>query len=149
MMKRVTIGLILMLLLAVVTIAYSQGQGGWGMGPGMMYGGHDNWNYCPYCGQNLWQRGGYGMGPGMMGGCGMAPGMMVRSMMGLGYYQSEECQKFLDETVGLRKELYNKRFEYFEAQRNPKTDRETVTKLEKEVRELQEKIYTNAPRSCW
>ncbi|GEM_PF-1571673 len=107
-------------------------------------GGKGSW-YCPYCGQYMWHGRGYGMGPGMMGGYGMGPGMM-----GPGYYgQSEACQKFLDENAGLRKELYNKRFEYSEALRNPKTTPETTAKLEKEIRKLQEKIYKNAPQECW
>ena len=100
---------------------------GYGMGPGMM-------------GQ------GYGMGPGMMGhGYGMGPGMM-----GPGYYrQSQECQKFLDENAGLRKELHNKRYEYFETLRNPKSTPESVAKLERDIRELQEKTYSKAPQGCW
>jgi len=77
----------------------------------------------------------------MMGG-----GMMGQGMMGPGYYQSEQCLKFLDDTAKLRKELYNKRYEYFEAFRNPKTTPETTAKLEKEVRELQEKIHKKAPQ---
>lgn len=103
--------------------------GGYGMmGPGMMHGG------------------GYGMGPGMMGGgYGMGPGMM-----GPGYYQQNEaCQKFLDDTAGTRKELNMKRYEYFEAIRNPKTTPETVAKLEKELRDIQEKVYSKAPQGCW
>jgi cytochrome c553 len=87
-------------------------------------GGKGSW-YCPYCGQYMWHGGGYGMGPGMMGsyGYGMGPGMMGGygmglGMMGPGYHgESEACQKFLDENAGLRKELYNKRFEYSEALR--------------------------------
>lgn len=86
----------------------------------------------------------YAQGPGMMGG-----GMMGQGMMGPGYYQSEECQKSLDETAALRKELYNKRYEYFEAYRNPKTSPETVVKLEKEIREIQQKIYAKTPQGCW
>jgi cytochrome c553 len=131
-------------------------------------GGKGGW-YCPYCGQHMGPTGGYGMGPGMMGGgfgmgpgmmggYGMGPGMMGGyggygmgpGMMGPGYYgQSEACQKFLDENAVLRKELYNKRFEYSEALRNPKTTSETSAKLEKEIRKLQEKIYKNAPQGCW
>ena len=116
----------------------SMGQGmmgGYGMGPGMM--------------------GGYGMGPGMMGGYGMGPGMMGgygmgQGMMGPGYYnQNEECQKFLDETAGLRKELYNKRFEYGEALRNPKTTQETEANLRKEIDELQGEISKKAPLGCY
>jgi hypothetical protein len=109
--------------------------GGYGMGPGMMGGGYG-------MGPGM-MGGGYGMGPGMMGGgYGMGPGMM-------GYYgQSPECQKFYDDTAQLRKELHDKRFEYFETVRNPKTTMETVTNLQKEMRELQEKIYSKAPLGC-
>lgn len=83
------------------------------------------------------------MGSGMMGGYGMGPGMMG------GYYgHSPECQKFYDETAKLRKELHDKRFEYFETIRNPKATGETAIKLEKEIRELQEKIYSKAPLGC-
>jgi hypothetical protein len=115
--------------------------GGWTMGPGM--------------------RGGYGMGPGMMGpgygygGYGMGPGMMGPGY-GYGgygprraYSDSKECQKFLDDTAKLRKELHDKRFEYSEAIRNPKTSPETITGLEKEIRQLQENIYSKAPQGCW
>jgi len=69
---------------------------------------------------------GYGMGFGMWG------------------YNAERYQKFLNETADLRKELHNKRFEYFEALRNSKTKTETVTELEKEIQELQGKIYEKA-----
>ena len=94
------------------------------MGPGMM-GGYG---------------GGYGMGPGMMGGYG-GYGRGPAS----GYNQSEECQKFLDDSTKLRKELHSKRFEYFEAYRNPDTKSETLAKLDREIRALQEKIYEKAP----
>ena len=90
--------------------------------------------------------------PGMMGNGMMGNGMMGNGMMGngmmRGYYQSEECQKFLDETADLRKELYDKRFEYYEANRNPKTTVETLTKLEREIFDLQKKIYAKAPLGC-
>jgi len=130
----------------------------------LMSRGQQGW-YCPYCGQNMgsyWRRGrgygmmggGYGMGPGMMGDYGMGPGMMGGygmgpGMMGPGYYnQSEECQKFLDESAGLRKELHDKRFEYMEAVRNPKTTSETDAKLRKEIDELQQEIYKKTPLGC-
>jgi hypothetical protein len=58
-------------------------------------------------------------------------------------------QKFLDETADLRKELHNKKFEYFEAVRNSETDSSTITKLEKEIREIQEKISEKAPRTAY
>jgi hypothetical protein len=122
-MKRLVLASILVSIFAIVAIANAQGPG-WG-GGGMMGGG----------------QGGYGMGPGMMGGYGGYG-------TGPGYGQGEECQKFLDETAGLRKELYNKNFEYSEALRNPKTTTETTAKLDKEIRDLQEKIYSKAPRGC-
>jgi hypothetical protein len=117
-------------------------MGGYGMGPGMM-GGY-----------------GYGMGPGMRGGYGMGPGTMGRGWGGgygmtgpgwgnrQGYGYNEECQKYLDESSAMRKELNNKRFEYFEAMRNPKTKPEEVNKLEKEIWDLQQKIYAKAPAAC-
>jgi len=93
--------------------------------------------------------GGYGMEPGF----GVGPGMMDNGMgpgiIGPGYYgYSPECQKFYDETHNLRKELVDKRFEYFELLRNPKTTGETAAKLEKEINELQDKIYDQAPLGC-
>jgi hypothetical protein len=168
-MKRLVLASVLVLLFAIVAIANAQGpgwwgggmigggQGGYGMGPGMMWGGQGG-NYCPNCGQYLGPRGGYGgygMGPGMMGGYGgygMGPGMMGGYGgygTGPGYGQSEECRKFLDETAGMRKELHDKRFEYSEALRSPKTTTETAANLEKEIRELQDNIYKKAPQGCW
>ncbi len=74
-------------------------------------------------------------------------------MMG---WTSRYDQKFLDETFDIRKDLYNKQFEYSEALRNPETTPETVTKLEQEIQKLQEKLYAKAPRGtnkgfrhCW
>ena len=107
-------------------------MGGGMMGGGMMGGG---------------MMGGGMMGGGMMGGGMMGGGMMGGGMMG-GYSHSEECQKFLDETAGLRKELYNKRFEYSEAYRNPKTTAETLVQLEREIHDFQKKIYAKAPLGC-
>lgn len=108
--------------LLICPYAFAQMGGGYGMGPGM--------------------GGGYGMGPGMGGGFGMGPGMM-------GYnFQNPECQKFLDDTFKLRKELHDKRFDYFETIRNPKTTGETASKLMSEMRELQENIFAKAPMSC-
>lgn len=119
--------------------------------------------YGPYCGQYMgsyWRRGwgygmrggGYGIGPGMMEGYGMWPRMMYGygpGMMGPGYYnQSEECQKFLEESAGLRKEIHDKRFEYLEALRNPKTTTETNAKLQKDIDELQQEIYKKTPLGC-
>ncbi len=93
---------------------------GSGMGHGMMSSG---------MGHDMMSS---GMGHGMMGSC------MGKGMMG---YNAESYQKFLDETVGLRKELHSKKFEYFEALRDSKTKPETITKLEKKIQELKTSIY--------
>lgn len=158
-MKRLIICLVILSIFSLSTVASAHG-------PGMMGGGQQEWQYCPYCGQPFGQ-GGYGMmgggmmgsgmmgRGGMMGGYGMGHGMMGGGMMGRGgmmgggYEHSEECQKFFDQNAGPRKELNSKRFDYYEAARNPKTTPETLSKLENEIRELQEKIYAKAPQACW
>lgn len=163
-MKKAGLLLVLVSVIALVAIAYAQDPG--------KTGDQEGWNFCPYCGSYVGPRGGYGMhqgmmgggygmGPGMMGsGYGMGPGMMGNQgtmggygMMGRGNYEySEECKKFLDDTSKQRKELYNKRYEYSEAFRDPKTSPETIAELEKEVRVLQEEIYKKAqkaPQGCW
>jgi len=101
-MKKVFIGLTILTLVAVGAIAYAQGPG-W-------HGGNQGGLCCGY---------GYHMKGAAYGG----------PMMG--WRGAGHDQKFLDETVGLRKELHEKRFDYFEATRNPKTDTETITKLKK------------------
>jgi hypothetical protein len=55
---------------------------------------------------------------------------------------------FYNETHDLRKELLDKRFDYFEVLRNPKATGETAAKLEKEMKELRDKIYAQAPLGC-
>lgn len=85
---------------------------------------------------------GGGMGPGMMGG-GEDEGM------GPGYFsQSPECQEFYNNTAKLRKELNEKRFDYFETQRNPKEAGEKAAELEKEIKEPREKISAKASPGC-
>jgi hypothetical protein len=91
---------------------------------------------------------GYGSGYGMMG-----PGHGGH-MMG---WRGGSNQKYLDETADLRKELHTKKFAYFEAVRNPKTDSETIRNLRNDISELKDKIHAKAPqgpnrgygRSCW
>jgi hypothetical protein len=94
---------------------------------------------------------GYGMGPGMMGGYGYG-GYGPGYGPGRGYGsrpQSETCHNFMNETQGLRKDLMAKRFEYSEAMREPKTSRETLSTLEKQMDELQDKIQAKNTRGCW
>ena len=134
--------------------AGSQGQPQQGMPYGQMpYGG--GYHPCQQMmGPGMMGYGGYGMmGQGHMGGM-MGPGMMG---YGKGYGQQgydaesyekyqEDYQRFLEETADLRKQMHNKKFEYSEAIRNPETKRETVMNLEKEMRDLQWKIYEKSPR---
>jgi hypothetical protein len=112
------------------------------MGPEMMGHGMHGMGMMGPCMMGMMHGGGmgYGTGTGMMHGMGMMGTGMV------GYGNVETYRKFLNETVDLRKEIHNKRFEYFEALRNPKTKPETITKLEKEIQELQNKIYEKTPR---
>jgi hypothetical protein len=94
-----------------------------------------------YAGPGYWGGGhmmGYGTGPGY----GMGPGSGGHMYGWTGGYD----QKFLDETADLRKELHEKKFEYFEATRNPDTTAETITKLEKEISDIQDKLFAKAPR---
>ncbi len=76
-------------------------------------------------------------------------GHMMGTMMGWGGQGAGPDKKFLDETADLRKNLHEKRFEYFEANRNPGTDSETLAGLEKEIYELQLKIHDKAPRTAY
>jgi hypothetical protein len=138
-MKKVLVSVTVVTLLAIGTFAYAHGTGWWG-------GGH-------------MMGSGYGMGQGY-GGHTMGPGYGGH-MMGSGYGMGQGYgghmsgkkggydRKFLDETADLRKELHNKKFEYFEAVRNSETDSSTITKLEKEIREIQEKIHEKAPRTAY
>lgn len=116
-MKKVFVGLTVITLIAIGAIAYAQAPG-W----------HGGTQGTPCYGYGHHMKGvGYG-GP-------------MTGWRGAGH-----DQKFLDETLGLRKELHEKRFDYFEALRNPKTDPETITKLEKEIGELRDKLHAKAPR---
>ncbi len=144
-------------------------MGGYGhgypmMGPDMMgYGGYGR-GY-PMMGPGMMGYGDYGhgygmMGPGMMGygGYGHGYGMMGPGMMGYGenYHSrgygwnapqgvsSEKEQKFLNDTVQLRKQLNDKRFDYFEARRNPDTTRDQLIAIEKQIQDLQDKISEKA-----
>jgi hypothetical protein len=124
---------------------------GYGVGPGMMHRGYGPGPGMMYRGRGMgpgMMVPGYGMGQEMMRpGYGGGPGMMGRGW-GYGYGQSEECQKFLEQTSDLRKQIHTKRFEYSEALRNTKTKPETLGKLEKEIYDLSEKIYKQAPPEC-
>jgi hypothetical protein len=135
-MKKAIIASILIVGLAA-GFAFAHGNGGFGgrgwgghmMGPGMM--------------------GSYGMnGPGMMGGSGGGYGDCPgASYFGSDGWNSEPHQKFLEDTVGLRKDLNEKRFEYVEAQRNPETTREQLAAIEKEVIDIRTQLQNKAEQA--
>ena len=124
-MKRIIIVSILTVGL-VTGVAFAHNSGFNMMG----YGGH--------------MGGGYGMmGPNMMGGnfgnggygaC-TGPGWNSQNS-----WNSEKHQKFLKDSVELRKEMNEKRFEYWEAQRNPDTTKEQFSKLEKDMTDIHTKL---------
>ncbi|RME65041.1 MAG: hypothetical protein D6778_06935, partial [Nitrospirae bacterium] len=94
-MKRLVVLVAVLAVMATVGLAAAHGPW-WGGGPRAM-GAY------------------WGMGPGMMGGYGPGYCTGPGSCFGPQAYD----QKFLDETRDLRKQLHEKRFEYFEALRNP------------------------------
>ena len=121
-MKTLLVALTAVAILAVGTMAFAHTSGGWS-------GGH--------------MMGGYMMGPGHgnhMGGWGWNNPSQNTEI---------NDQKFLDETAELRKELHDKKFEYFEAQRDPDTTNGQLTKLEKEINEISENIYKDAPNTAF
>ncbi len=63
--------------------------------------------------------------------------------------QSEDCQRFLNDTRELRRELANKRFEYDETVRNPQASRETKSQIEDQIMDLQEKIQSKNTKRCY
>ncbi|MDA8171130.1 MAG: hypothetical protein M0Z48_04790 [Nitrospiraceae bacterium] len=85
-------------------------------------------------------------GGAMMGGLEMNPMLkkafmraMMKSMI-RGALQDPEIKGFLDSTATLRKDLVLKRFEYFEAFRNPRTTPGELKKLKSEIKDLKKKI---------
>lgn len=86
-------------------------------------------------------------GSGRWGGHMMGPGYGDRMMMEPVGQGTGPDQAFLNETAELRKELHNKKFEYFEAKRDPKTTVETLSILEKEIFDMRSRIHEKAPIS--
>lgn len=122
-MKKLVTVLAVVSLIAIGAAAYGHGTGTWG--------------------------GGHMMGSGMMGYGGHMMGTVGYGghMMGSSGFKYDK--KFLDETTELRKELHNKRFEYFESLRDTETTPKTLTNLEKEVFDLQFNIREKAPRTAF
>ncbi|MGW8322627.1 MAG: hypothetical protein ACWGSD_13835 [Thermodesulfobacteriota bacterium] len=137
-MKKILVVSAVLLLLGAGTMASAVGPG-WGRGPGACGGPGYGMGYGP----GDCQGSGACNGPGY-GRRGMGPGY---GMMGPGRFDGDE--EFLNETADLRKQLHDKRFEYFEKARDPKTDEETLAKLEKDIDELRDQIREKAPRGTF
>ena len=136
MMKKTILVVIVVLMLAIAGTVQAQSSGseqGWapGYGPG------------------------FRTGPGMMSGSGMERGPghggMGPDLWGYHYTKrmTANCEKFLDDTVQFRKEYFSKRFDYYEALRNPKTTAEVLGKLEAEMADLNQKVWAKNPHGCW
>jgi hypothetical protein len=105
------------------------GSGGHMMAPG--YGGHMGGKMGHDCGMDS------GSGGHMMGSGGHMGGMMGPGMM---FDTEEEYLKHLDDTADLRRAMHNKQFDVSEALRDPKTDKNTLIRLKKEMLELKVKM---------
>ena len=163
-MKKIVIATVLAVGLAAGGWVYAHGSGnsygmtgngsyammGGGGGYGMMGGGG---------GGGYGMMGGGGGGNGMMGGGGGYGNMGGGSGYGNNTRQNNysngdrstqntrnyhQNKRFLDETVHLRKELNDKRFEYQEAERNPNTSREQLSRLQREMNGLQTQLNEKA-----
>ena len=144
-MKKIILASVLAIGIATAGLSYAHGGGyGYGDSNDMM----DGRGGCGMMGDDYG-----GMGSGMMGG---GHGGMGSGMMGghRGYnngpngsqngWNSENYQKFLNDTVQLRKEMHDKRFDYQEARRDPKTTRVQLAEFEKAVIDLRYKIAEKA-----
>ncbi len=135
-MKTTMIAMVLTLGLVTAGLAYG------GMGSGMMGSGYSG------MGQGMMGSGYSGMGPGATGySNGNGNGYGGGGYGWNGYRNnsnSPQSQKFLNDTVELRRQLNDRRFEYQEALRNPNTSREQLAQLESEINDLQAKINYKA-----
>jgi hypothetical protein len=109
-----------------------------------------------------------GMGGGMMGSSMMGGGMMGMGRglgKGLGHIlnpcamlmvdplnpavkehlSKPDVKAFLDATKDTRRNLLLRKFDYFEAARNPETKPEDLLKLKQEIRKLQADLFLKAP----
>jgi hypothetical protein len=117
----------------------SYGMMGYGMGSGMMNPGMMGYGGCGMMPPGMMGCGGSGMmKPGMMRHHQMMHGVGRSGMMG--EISPEEQQKFLNNTVELRKQLMMKRFDYSEALRKSETKTDELKKIEKDMWEIQKKI---------
>ncbi|MFN2353368.1 MAG: hypothetical protein ABR512_02430 [Desulfopila sp.] len=140
-MKKKLIASVLALGL-VAGIAYAH-SGGYGMG-GHRNGGHMmGYGMNNGMGSGPMMQGGYNMRGRHMGGssgyanCPGAAAFNNNGNSGNNGWNSASHQKFLNDTVELRQEMNDKRFEYMEARRNPNAGRDQLAALEKELNDIQ------------
>ena len=87
------------------------------------------------CRMGMMKEKGKGKAPmGMMGCKGMMGNMLMKRM------SKEQREKFLDETVPLRRQMVVRQFDFMEALRSPKTSAEDLAKIEKDMLELRIKM---------
>jgi hypothetical protein len=138
-MKKIIITSILIVGLAAgISFAHN---GDWGMrgNGGQMMGGNYGMMH-----HGMMGGGQQMMGPGMMGGVGGYRDCPGAAASGDGQWTNESQQKFLDDTVELRKELNDTHFAYQEARRNPETTREQLVSIEKEMIDLRSQLQERA-----
>lgn len=135
----------------VAGIAYAH-NGGYGMGAHgngghMMNRGNMMNNGIHHgMGSGPMMNGGYNMMGQHMGGNGYAncPGAAAFTNNGNNGWDSASHQEFLNDTVELRQEMNNKRFEYMEARRNPNAGRDQLAAIEKELNDMQLRLQQKA-----
>lgn len=146
-MKKKFIASVLALgLVAGIAYAHSggYGMGGYGNGGHMMNRGHMMNNGM---GGGPMMNGGYNMMGHHMGGAGgyaNCPGAAAFTNNANNGWDSASHQKFLDDTVELRQEMNNKRFEYMEARRNPNAGQDQLAAIEKELNDIQLRLQQKA-----
>ncbi|PLX47483.1 MAG: hypothetical protein C0613_13740 [Desulfobulbaceae bacterium] len=128
--------------------AMQQGRGmmmGPGPGPGMMMN-RDDMGPAMMGGRGMMMQGRHGclemMGPGM--GPGMGHGMMAGRMMNR--MSAENQQRFMDDTVELRKEMHTLRFAYMEAMRNPDTRLAELADMEQQMLDIRKDMLRKAEK---
>ncbi len=136
-MKKIIIGSILIVGLTTgFAFAHGKGYGGRGNGYSMGGGGYHMMD----SGSN---------GPGMMGyqrGGGGWENNDCRCAYGAGQggWNNDERQKFLEETLELRKQMNDKRFEFREARRTGNVDRDKLAQLQKDMIDIRTQIQKKA-----
>lgn len=122
--------------------AMQQGRGMMmGPGPGMMMN-RDDMGQGMMGGRGMMMQGRHGCMEMM--GSGMGHGMMTGRMMSR--MSSENQQRFMDDTVELRKEMHSLRFAYMEAMRNPDTRLAELADMEQQMLDIRKDMLRKAEK---